>query len=234
MRKIISLIFLPLISFGQQTYVPDDALEQALISFNMDPNPVLDDSVPTSIISTIAYLDVSDKGISDLTGIEDFIFLDYLNCAGNNLEGLNLNNNNLLTYLDCSNNNLTELNISNNVELMHLICDNNNLEQLNVSNNIQLIGLNCKDNNLDCIEVWDVEFILSEKADCNWQFQMDCFQKDENAIWSIDCNSESSIYESLITNPALKSFNLLGKTTRKTDFVFEIYRDGSIKKYFYY
>ncbi len=234
MRKILYLLFVPLLSFSQQTYIPDDNFEQALINFNIDPNPVLNDSVPTAIISTIANLAVDNMGINDLTGIEDFIYLDYLNCEGNNIEELNLTNNTFLTFLICSNNNLNELNVSNCVELSHLQCDNNNLEELNVSNNTQLIGLTCKDNDLDCVEVSDVNFILSGKSACNWEPQMDCFQKDDNAIWSLDCNYEASIQESLTTSPLLKSFNLQGKDATNTDFIFEIYENGSVKKYFYF
>ena len=38
MRKILYLLFVPLLSFSQQTYIPDDNFEQALINFNIDPN----------------------------------------------------------------------------------------------------------------------------------------------------------------------------------------------------
>ncbi|RPG59870.1 MAG: hypothetical protein CBD51_002425 [Flavobacteriales bacterium TMED191] len=252
MRKLFFLILVPLLNFGQQTFVPDDAFEQALINFNIDPNPILDDSVPTAIISTLANLAIDNKGINDLTGIEDFIYLDYLNCEGNNLEELNLSGNSLLTFLDCSNNNLNELsltnnallntlncsnnnlnnlNISNCIELSHLQCDNNNLNELDVSNNTELIGLTCTDNDLDCIQVWNVDFVLLNQADCSWSGQMDCFQKDEIAIWSLDCNLAANTEESLITNPVKKSFNLLGKDTDDSYFIFEIYEDGSVKKY---
>ena len=60
---------------------------------------------------------------------------------------------------------------------------------------------------------------------------MDCFQKDDNAIWSLDCNYEASIQESLTTGPLLKSFNLQAKDATNTDFIFEIYEDGSVKKF---
>jgi len=56
------------------TYVPDDNFEQALIEFGYDD--VLDNYVLTANISgEIATLDVANRNISDLTGIEDFIRL---------------------------------------------------------------------------------------------------------------------------------------------------------------
>ena len=74
-KLLLILLCLPIIGLGQQTYVPDDNFEQELINLGYDS--VLDDSVLTSSIDTITYLNVSYKQISDLTGIEDFINLNY-------------------------------------------------------------------------------------------------------------------------------------------------------------
>ena len=48
------LLFIPLFSFGQQTYVPDDNFEQALINQGYDN--LLDDSVLTANISELTAL----------------------------------------------------------------------------------------------------------------------------------------------------------------------------------
>ena len=74
---------------GRQTYVPDDNFEQALIDLGYDSG-VLDDNVPTSNIEGLLDLDVSKKNIFDLTGIENFVALDSLNCSGNYLTALNV------------------------------------------------------------------------------------------------------------------------------------------------
>ena len=47
-----------MIGFGQKTYVPDNNFEQALIDFGYDN--VLDDSVFTSNIAGVKYLNVSN------------------------------------------------------------------------------------------------------------------------------------------------------------------------------
>ena len=52
-----------------------------------------DDSVLTANISGVTSLGVSLQGISDLTGIEDFSALTYLNCNSNSLLTLNLSQN---------------------------------------------------------------------------------------------------------------------------------------------
>ena len=66
------------ILWGQNTYVPDDNFEQALIDLGYDD--VIDDFVLTENISGVTSLDVNGEGISDLTGIEDFTALVSLYC----------------------------------------------------------------------------------------------------------------------------------------------------------
>ena len=81
-------------SFDQtNTYVPDDNFEQALIDLNYDD--VLDDYVLTSNINTIIELSVNNMNILELTGIEDFIALEVLNCFFNQLTNLDVSNNKL-------------------------------------------------------------------------------------------------------------------------------------------
>ena len=77
-----------MIGFGQQTYVPDDNFEQALINLGYDN--VLDDSVATASIDTVTFLDVSNQNISDLTGIEDFTNLTELLVTVNQLTILDI------------------------------------------------------------------------------------------------------------------------------------------------
>jgi hypothetical protein len=77
----------------QLTYVPDDNFESYLESNGMG-NGISDDSVNTASIDTVTFLDVSGQSIYDLTGIEAFTDLTYLNCYTNNLSSsLNLSNN---------------------------------------------------------------------------------------------------------------------------------------------
>ena len=95
-----------------RTYIPDDNFEQALIDLGYDSGP-LNDSVPTFNISGITNLSVSNKNISDLTGIEDFKALKSLDCSYNQLIKLDFGNNLNLTTLYCNNNKLTSLNLKN-------------------------------------------------------------------------------------------------------------------------
>jgi len=75
-KKILFIVLLvSLGTYAQNTFVPDDIFEQALIDMGYD-NPPLDNYVPTANIENITVLTLSSLGISDLTGIEDFSALE--------------------------------------------------------------------------------------------------------------------------------------------------------------
>ncbi len=142
-----------------QVYVPDDNFEQALIDLGYDD--VLDDYVLEENINTITTLNVSDKNIADLTGIEGFENLEELNCQKNGLTSLNVSQNLALKILSCGNgpavvdnpNQITSLDVSQNVNLEILRCDNNPLNTLDVSVNTNLITLDCIDTNITSLDV---------------------------------------------------------------------------------
>ncbi|MBT5749890.1 MAG: hypothetical protein HOI39_02050, partial [Flavobacteriales bacterium] len=139
-KLLLILLCLPLIGFGQLTYVPDNNFEQALINLGYDN--VLDDSVLTANISTVTNLNIQVQNIYDLTGIEDFTALTSLDCHYNQLTSLDLSQNTTLTHLECSSNPLTSLDVSQNTALTDLSCYGNNLTSLDVSANIALTELN--------------------------------------------------------------------------------------------
>ena len=152
MKKLL-LIFLclPIISLAQQTYVPDDNFEQELIYQGYDN--VLDNYVITANINTLTNLDVFNRNISDLTGIEDFTALMGLACGSNNLTSLNVSNNTALTNLQCGGQPLTSLDVSQNTALTNLDCRNNQLASLDVSQNTALAYLKCHQNQLTSLDV---------------------------------------------------------------------------------
>lgn len=176
MKRICCLLFsLCVLAFDiyAQTAVPDVNFELALIELGYDTGPA-DGYVPTTNISSVTRLDIYDKGISDLTGIEDFVSLEQLICSVNSIAELDLSNNTDLFLLACNNNNLTNLDLTANVnletlncsynELVNLnveglsllatvYCDYNNLGILDFSTNTALVRLNCSNNNLRILNV---------------------------------------------------------------------------------
>ncbi|UMB59698.1 gliding motility-associated C-terminal domain-containing protein [Lutibacter sp. A80] len=133
------------------TYVPDNNFEQALIDQGYDD--VLDDYVLTDNISGITKLLLFNNGISDFTGIEDFIALTELICTGSNSTSIDFSKNTGLIKLNIYNNNLTSIDLSKNTELTDLIAYNNNLTSIDISKNTALTKINLIDNNLTSLDL---------------------------------------------------------------------------------
>ena len=154
MKKIIFTLLLgfTLSGFSQNTLIPDPNFEQALIDFGYDTAPI-NGSVPTANISAVTHLDVNNKNITSLTGIEDFIALTKLWCFENQLTSLDVSSNTALTDLYCRNNQLTSLDVSNNTALEFLYSSNNQLTSLDVRATNGLEILHCFNNQLTSLDV---------------------------------------------------------------------------------
>ena len=136
------------------TYIPDTNFEQALIDESIDSDGIINKRVLTSDISGITALNVSDKEISDLTGIEDFQNIRVFNCGNNILTNIDLSNNTLLTHLWINNNeNIVNLDLSTNTQLRELFCYDNELASLDVSNNLSLRFLYCYNNKITSLDL---------------------------------------------------------------------------------
>ena len=158
-RLLLILLCFPFFGYAQKTYTPDDAFEQALI--NLDLDDILDDSVYTSAIDTVLTLYLSNNGITDLKGIEDFSQLTDLFCSGNQIVDLDLSNNANLFELNCNDNLLTSLDVRNG--------NNLGLWYFTAVNNPQLY----------CIAVNDIAY-----ANYNWL-------KDSGCVFSTNCGTSS-------------------------------------------
>ena len=169
--------------FGQ-TYVPDDNFEQALIALGYDAGP-LDDYVLTTNIETLLTLDISNNSISDLTGIEDFVALENLNCSGNVLSVLDFSSNVNLVDLDCSNNLLADLNLAGNTALTTLNGSNNSLSNLDLSGNSSLTDLNLANNILTVFDPSILPMLQVFNGDFNQLINLD-FRLNP-ALTSVSC-----------------------------------------------
>ncbi len=148
--RIYLLFLLTIFSFLSRaqfnTAIIDSNFEQSLIDLGYDS--ILDGSIFTANIAEIDSLDISFQNISDLSGIEDFSSLRYLNCSNNNIDTLILAYNFALEELYCSSSNLLELIVDSLDNLDILDCSFNNLISLDVSLNIELDLLRCSRNQL--------------------------------------------------------------------------------------
>jgi len=201
-KLLLILLCLPMIGFGQQTYVPDDNFEAYLEANGMGNGILNDDSVLTANISTVTNLGVTGQNIADLTGIENFM---------------------ALTYLQCSSNQLTTLDVSGATALITLLCSNNPLTSLDVRNgnntNILDSMFQCVNNpNLTCINVDDSTWSTN-----NWTTFI-----DPQHYFSNNC-SGTGIEEYTTNKELLRTIDVLGRET-KSQPLFYIYDDGTVEK----
>jgi hypothetical protein len=131
--------------------IPDTAFLHALIDEEVDTNG--DSLISYAEAEVIISIDVSDRGIIDMTGIEAFVNLDTLECSRNSVTSLDLSNNTMLKDLSCNLCQLKSLNVSKNTLLEWLSCWNNELTSLDISNNPVLIGLYIQRNQINTLDL---------------------------------------------------------------------------------
>ena len=154
MKKFIYLYFLLFsvsISNAQLVPIPDSNFEQALINIGVDQ--ILDGFVGYGGISVIEYLDISNKNISNLSGIEYFDNLKWLYCNNNQLTTLDLSNQTALQLLYCDNNQITSLDITNNSSLLYLDASQNLISEIDLTNNTLLTTLRVNNNQLSTLDI---------------------------------------------------------------------------------
>ena len=112
-----------------------------------------DSSLSDTEIAAVKKINCSNKGITNLKGIEYFTSLNILRCTDNQLTALDVSENTALTKLNCCFNKLTALDVSKNTALTILECNANRLTALDVSKNTALTELNCSINELTSLDV---------------------------------------------------------------------------------
>ena len=132
-----------------ETNFPDEEFRNWVLAQDYGKDGYLTDDE----IASVKEINVYNKNIVSLKGIEFFTALINLNCYNNQLTTLDVSKNTALIYLYCSGNQLTTLDVSKNTALKKLYCDYNNLTTLDVSKNTELTYLYCEYNNLTTLDV---------------------------------------------------------------------------------
>lgn len=192
----------------QYTELKDSHFEQKLIDLGIDTDG-LNGKISSSDISAVASLDLSNSNITDLSAIEGFTSLTYLDCSNNQLANLDLTNNVLLETLNASSNQITSLDLSKNSKLIVVYVVSNPLVFLNLQNgnNTNMIILNITGrktaspiatsflglNQLGCVKVDDVAF-----SNTNWSKI-----KEPSTIYSSTCSLgiEDSVFDKVVLYP---------------------------------
>jgi len=186
------------------TLIPDVNFEKMLIMLGYDFG-TLDGKVQTSKVSGVTTLDISGRSISNLTGIQDFVALQVLNCSVNQLTTLDVSKNIALKNLVCYSNQLTALDVSKNSALEQLTCYSNKLTTLDVTKNVALTYLYCYSNQLTALDV-SKNFALTN-LDC-YSNQLIALDVSKNtALKTLRCYSNQLTSLNVAQNIALTELN---------------------------
>jgi hypothetical protein len=179
------------------TNIPDLAFENLLLEMGYDD--FIDGRVLTARIRNVTELDLKYTMVYDLTGLEDFTGLTYLNCWSRPLTNLDLSQNTALTELRCERTNLNSLDLSNNTALETLICYQNQLTSLDVSGCTALETLHCADNQLTNLDLSNITALTF----------LDCYY---NQITSLDLTNNTALTQLWCGRNQLTSLDLTNST----------------------
>ena len=168
-------------------------------------------------------LDVHNRGIADLTGIEHFTALTSLDCYSNQLTLLDVSKNTALKDFNCSYNQLTSLDVSKNTALTWLDCNNNQLTSLDVSLNTALWGLNCNNNQLTSLDVSKNTALRDFNCSYNQLTSLDLSKNtaltellcDVNQLTSLDVSKNTALTTLNCGENQLTSLDVSGCTALK-------------------
>lgn len=195
-------LFVSFFASAQIVNIPDANFKNALLNHNPVIDTNGDGEIQVSEAEAVTeYLNVYQKEISDMTGIEVFVNLQELSCDRNEITELDISQNINLKKLYCNYNDLSELDISNNTNLEVLQCVANNLSSLDTSQNLMIWHMYLASNNLTTIDLSQNANLQSFLAAGNSLTSLDVSQNSElqnlqingNDITSLDVTSNQNL-----------------------------------------
>ena len=160
-------------NFLPKTQLNDSSFEKYLIEIGIDD--ILDGFVDTKKCLSVTSMDLSNKNIRDLTGLNVFKNLKVLVADNNFLENIDLSQNDKLEILSLSNNNLENIDLSSLASLALLNLSSNNFNSLDVSSSSNLYNLDIRKNpNLNCIKVSSTQIVDDWLKDSTAEFKLSC------------------------------------------------------------
>lgn len=193
-------------------------------TYDKDQDGVLS---PTEL--NVTLVNVANKQISNLRGIEYFKNLSNLNCSGNTLGAattLPLTHNTELTNLNCASCGLTGLNISKNTKLQYLTANSNNLDgtlnlgshsalkEINVHTN-KLTGLTLPSTKTNLLKLWCYSNQLTTLS-ANGYTAMTYLDCHSNKMSTLNVSSNSQLQELYCHGQVDKALTSLTLPSTKT------------------
>lgn len=155
----------------------------------------------------VTTIEINNKGVSDLKGIEAFPNLKELNCGNNSIQKLDLRQNPALEKLICNKNQLTQLDLSKNPQIYYLKCSENKLEQLDVSHLKELLTLDCSNNDLEQLDVKNSKFLVALNCSANQLTELDVDVTHKPNLERVECQKNQLTSLILGQNKLLKKLN---------------------------
>ena len=115
-------------------------------------SPVGEDIVPIAVIYAVPGLDLSNKKVSSIEGIQYFTGITKISISGNSITSADFSSNTALTAIDASHNKLTSINVSKCTNLTALNVMNNKLTSLDISNNKKITQFACTFNAISLLD----------------------------------------------------------------------------------
>ena len=156
-------------------------------------------------IKNVTSIEVFNRNIYSLKGIEYFTSLTSLSCLFNQLTSLDVSKNTALRYLYCYSNQLTSLDVSKNTALTDLWCDDNKLTSLDVSNNSELKSLSCEHNQLSSLDVSKNTALTTLSCSSNQLTFLDVSKN--TALTELTCHSNQLTTLDVSKNTALTTLS---------------------------
>ena len=196
-------------------YIPDYNFEQYLETHDSLGNIVntgdansmgngisYDHYVYEGAIKNVDSLDIKSLAISDLTGIEYFTSLRYLDCSQNELEALNIENNLQLEILLADENQISQIDLSQNTLLKKVYLISNNLSEINLQFNTLIEDARFSKNNLQNIDVsglTHLEYLLVSFNDLQSIDVSNCtnlfyLEVNRNRLTNVDISTCENLY----------------------------------------
>jgi uncharacterized repeat protein (TIGR01451 family) len=151
--SIFSWLFVSLVH-SQIVNIPDANFKNALLNHNPVINTNGDGEIQVSeAMAFTGKIDVYNKNITDLTGINAFTNITELYFPVNQVTSLSITGFNSLTNINCSSNFLTSLSLSNIPELRVIDCSQGKLATLQLSNLPKLQAVYCSYNYLTTLNL---------------------------------------------------------------------------------
>lgn len=155
MKKIILnlSLLIGITASAQTTTIIDSNFEKTLIELGIDSDKTVNGKILNIDAEKVTELDIEEKSIGNLTGIEAFINLTQLKAGWNNIHQIDLTKNKALVLLYLNDNEIETINLSENLELFSTKLSHNYLKNIDLKNNKNLVGLDISYNELIALNI---------------------------------------------------------------------------------